>query len=279
MNWLNKLERKYGRYAIGNLMKYIVIGNAIVFGMEMIGTTSVIADKLAFNAYAILRGEVWRLFTFIFYPPNWSPIFILFALYFYYMIGTALEHEWGSFKFNIYYLIGMLGTILAGFITGGYITSTYLNLSLFLAFAYLYPDFQILLFFILPVKIKYLAYINWAYIVWAVITEPLPLKVAAIVSVINYFVFFGKDMISGMGMRKKVHSNRRKFKSQIPVNRTIHRCTVCGITEKDDPNMEFRYCSKCDGAKCYCMNHIRNHEHIVIPPEEKIIEFKPRDRE
>lgn len=277
LNWLNKLERKFGRYAIRDLMKYIVFINGAVFLLIMLNPS--IINLLLFSPSAVMRGEIWRVITFIFIPPSMSVFWVLFALYFYYMIGMALENEWGSFRFNMYYLLGMLGTILAGFITGGVVTPTYVNLSLFLAFAYIYPNYEILLFFILPIKIKYLAYINWIVIAVEVITRPVSLKAAAIMSVINFFIFFGRDIFTGAKGRQKAYNSKRKFKSQISSVPLIHRCTVCGISDKDDPNMEFRYCSKCEGTKCYCMNHIKNHEHIVTAPEDKIIEFKPKDKE
>ncbi|TDT51357.1 rhomboid family intramembrane serine protease [Fonticella tunisiensis] len=277
MNWLDKLERRFGRYAIRGLMKYIVGITAAVFALSYLDITGVIESKLLLIPSEVLKGEVWRLITFIFIPPTKDPIWVLFALYFYYIIGTALENAWGSFRFNLYYLIGMIGTILAMFITEGIGTATYINLSMFLAFAYMYPNYEILIFFILPVKVKYLGWLYWLFILRTLITAPVSEKVAAVVSIINFFVFFGPDVLHGIRNRSKVHYRRRKFKSQIPEIRLIHRCEVCGITSKDDPDMEFRYCSKCEGRRCYCMNHIKNHEHIKEDPEDKIIQFPSRD--
>lgn len=263
MNFIDKLERKYHKYAIQNLMTYIVgITGFVYLVSNFLDTSGTFIEKLILYPEAIMRGEIWRLITYIFIPPASSPIFVIFALYFYYIIGTSLEHAWGSFRFNLYYLLGMIGTTIAALITG-YGTPLYLNLSLFLAFAYIYPNYEVLLFFILPIKIKYLAYINWGFIVVTIITQPLPDKAAAIASLVNYFIFFGKDIFIHAKIRNHAHKNKKDFKSKVIELRPLqHKCTVCGITPEDDPNMEFRYCSECDGLKCYCMNHIKNHEHI-----------------
>lgn len=262
MKWLDKLERKYGKYAIKGLITYIVGLNGFVFLLMMLDTTGTYVQKLMLIPSLVMRGQVWRLITYIFIPPSTSVIFIIFALYFYYMIGTALEQEWGSFRFNLYYVIGMIGTTAAAFITGGGTTSTYLNLSLFLAFARLYPDYEVLLFFFVPVKMKYLAWFNWILIGYTLLFEPvISLKVAAVASLINYFVFFGKDIVTRSKRTRTVYSNRRRFQESIPIKTNFHRCEVCGITEKDNPNMEFRYCSTCKGLHEYCMDHLRNHEH------------------
>lgn len=260
MRWFDKLERKLGHFAIPNLMTYIVGLNAIVFVMTYISQQSLYRIMLVPSL--VLQGEVWRLITFIFIPPTTSPLWAAFVLYFYYMIGTSLEHEWGTFKFNLFYLIGIIGAILSAFISDSIVSSTYINLSLFLAFARIFPDYEILIFFLFPVKMKYLAWLNWFIFILTIITAPWSAKLAAIASLINYFIFFGKDMLTTTKSNRVVRQNRRQFKTQLPKNFTIHKCTICGITEKDDPDMEFRYCSSCEGDYEYCMNHLKNHEHI-----------------
>ncbi|WHH61472.1 rhomboid family intramembrane serine protease [Petroclostridium sp. X23] len=263
VNWLEKLERRFGHLAIKGLMTYIVGLNGFIYFLMYVDHTGGFTTKLMLIPSLVFRGEVWRLITYVFIPPSVSsPIWIIFVLYLYYMIGNALEHEWGSFRFNMYYLLGMAGTTAAVFITGGVGTSTYLNLSLFLAFARIYPNYEFLLFFILPVKVKYLAWLNWIFIGFTVLFMPIPQKVMAIVSIINYFIFFGREISTGAKMTRQVHSNRRRFHEQIPRNTTIHKCTICGITEKDDPKMDFRYCVDCEGDHEYCMEHLKNHEHI-----------------
>ncbi len=268
MNVLNRLERKFGRYAIRDLMVYIVGLNALIYLLSIAYPESGAIGKLVLDPYFITKGEVWRLITFIFIPPAASVLWIFFILYFYYMVGTGLEHEWGSFRFNVYYFTGMLATAAAAFIVGQGATALYLNLSLFLAFAYIYPDFEILLFFIIPVKVKYLAWLNWAFIAFTVLVSPLSNKVAALVSVSNYFLFFGRDIASGIRNNSSSYRRKRQFNS-FPKKSSIHRCTVCRMTERDDPAMEFRYCSTCEGDYEYCMKHLKAHEHVRSGKKEE----------
>lgn len=270
MNWINKLERKFGRYAIEKLINYIIGANVIVYILEYVAGYS-ISSLLVLDPDLVLQGQIWRLITYIFIPPNLDIIWIFFSLYFTYIVGTALEHEWGSFKLNLYYLMGMIGTTIAAFISGSSVSAVYLNLSLFLAFAKIYPDHELLIFFILPVKIKYLALLELIFIGYTVIVEPIPAKLAALASIINYVVFFGKDSIRRGKMNTKAYYNKKKFQSKIQPKSYIHKCTICGITEKDNPDMEFRYCSKCEGDYEYCMDHLRNHEH-----KTKVIELETR---
>ncbi len=202
MSWLDKLDRKLGRYVPNNLMVAVVAGMGIVFILDqMIG----VSGYLVFNLDAVLRGQVWRLFTFIFLPPSASVIFILFSLYFYWMMGSAMEREWGSFKFLVFYLGGMVGTIIAGCLTG-FATNQYVNMSLFLAFAMLYPNFQITLFFILPIKVKYLAYLDAALLLVMLVLNNWPGRIALLVSLMNIALFFwrdGKRIIDNMIRRIK----------------------------------------------------------------------------
>jgi hypothetical protein len=273
MKWLNKLERKYGKYAINNLMMYIVVLNAVVFIFTFMGGSGDLTDKLILYPSLVLRGEVWRLVTYILIPPSTSPIFIIFALYIYYMIGTSLEHEWGSFKFNVYYLIGMLGTTIAAFISGSGETGVYLNLSLFLAFAYIYPNFEMLIFFVLPVKMKYLAWLDAAFLGITFLSGSISVKLAIAAALVNFFIFFGKGLVQHIRRRFFAYNNKIKYTSQVPKKDTFHKCTVCGITEKDNKQTEFRYCSSCEGHHEYCMEHLKNHEHIK---KSNVIDFKKR---
>ena len=243
MNLLNKLERKFGKFYIRNLMLIIVVGNAFVFALTMMnGWDLTLINNILLNPQRVMQGEVWRLITFIFVPEVGSIISLLFSLYFYYLAGTGLEHEWGGFKLNVYYLVGMIATIVVSLLTGLPATGAFINLSLFLAFARIYPDFQILLFYIIPIKVKYLAIFNWIIIGFNFITAGSLRGMILVLIPVNY------------------HRNQ-KFKSQVKQREILHKCVVCGITEKDDPSMEFRYCSKCSGKQCYCINHIRDHEH------------------
>ncbi len=212
MKWINKLERKFPHMAIKNLIYYIVFLNAVIFILILIDDTGSVIPLLELRPALVLQGEVWRLISYIFIPPTTSIFFVIFVLYFYYMVGTALEQEWGAFKFNLYYLIGMLGTTAGAFIAGGGTTAVYLNMSLFLAFAYLYPNFEILLFLLVPIKVKYLAWFYWFFIGYTVITAPPASKVAALVSLANFLLFFGDDIYKNFKRRQQVSSNRKKFK-------------------------------------------------------------------
>lgn len=269
MKWLNKLDRKYGKYAIHGLIKYIILANIIVYVVDIIAN-GFATGLLLFNPALILQGQIWRIFSFVLIPPPEQPIFIFFALYFSYLIGTGLEHEWGSFKFNIYYLIGIIATAVLGFIGYFFVplgfltvsTGLYLNLSMFLAFATIYPNFEVLLFFILPVKMKYLAIFDGIILATSFVKGPLLVRLMIAAGIINYFIFFGKDFVKLFHTKKVVKKNKERFKVIEMKDYVRHRCSVCGITERDDPDMEFRYCSKCSGNREYCMNHIKNHEHV-----------------
>ncbi|MPW25709.1 hypothetical protein GC105_07885 [Alkalibaculum sp. M08DMB] len=213
MKWLWKLERVFDKFAIRNLMMYIAAINLGVYLIEVLIMPG-FRYYLYFDLSLFLQGEIWRIITFIFIPPA-SGIFAIIVLYFYYMIGSSLENEWGTSKFNIYYLFGMVATIIASILTSSPAIPIYINLSLFLAFAHYYPDYQILLFFIIPVKIKYLGYLNWFFYAVTIITGAFPEKVFALVSLLNFFLFFYKDFFGGMSQKRKVYNNRRNYNAQI----------------------------------------------------------------
>ena len=191
-DWLDRLQRKYGRYAIHNLMNIIVGGMGIVFVLDAFSRWN-LSGLLHFSLPAIRMGQIWRLITFVFVPPNASMITLLFSLYFYWMIGSALEHQWGAFRFNMYYLCGIIGSILSGCITG-YATNTYLNMSLFLGFALMFPDFEVNLFFFLPVKMKILALIDAIGLLISFFRVGISGKIALIIAIINVILFFGRDL-------------------------------------------------------------------------------------
>lgn len=201
-------QRKWGRYAISNLMQYLVIGMGLVYVADFLlaptlGTS--ISALLSFNTRLIAKGQIWRLISFVLLPPASSPIFILFSLYFYYLIGTTLANQWGSFRFNVYYLFGIIGSILAGLITG-YTSNYYLNFSLFFAFAILYPDYELLLFFILPVKMKWLALLDGVLLIFSALQGGLSGWLTLIFSLANVLLFFGGDLLD------LLHSAYRRYK-------------------------------------------------------------------
>lgn len=259
MKWLTKMERYLDRLAIRRLMYYIIIGNGLVLLLYQIYPP--IYSVLILIPQLVLKGEIWRLLTFIFIPPTFSLFWGIFTLYFYYLVGISLENEWGSSKFNLYYLTGMIGTAIGAFITGGGATALYLNLSLFFAFARIFPNFEMLLFFILPVKIKYLAWLNWFFFGYTLLFSSINTKIVALIALGNYFIFFGKDSFETVKHRRQIHYNRKRFFDEIANTPPIHKCAVCGITEKDDRRMDFSYCKECGDDYIYCAKHINDHQH------------------
>jgi len=208
MKWLNAIERKMGRHYIPNLMKYLVFAMAGVFILEYLPLPRSAYQFLMFDRAAILRGEIWRAITFIFLPPNASIFWIVFSLYFYYFLGSSLENRWGSARFNIYYLVGIIGNVLAGFITG-YATNEYLNLSLLLGFAVLFPDVEFMLFFFLPVKAKWIGLVDGLFLIYQMVQVPWQYKIALVVSMLPFILFFGKD--AWMMIRMEYRRIRRWF--------------------------------------------------------------------
>ncbi len=211
---LDRLERRFRWLAIPNLMLIIVGAMAIVFIMDFaIGNTTgrSLISILSFDRAAIMAGQVWRVVTFLFVPPSTSVIWVIFGLYFYYMIGSTLENQWGAFGFTVYYLIGALGSIISGFIAGS-VTNSYLNLSMFFAFALLYPDYQILLFFFIPIKMKYLALLDAVSFIIMFILGSWSTRLAIIMALINLFIFFGPNFIDRVKSVYRRYQWKQKFK-------------------------------------------------------------------
>lgn len=267
--WLDRFCRKHPRFALPNLMMYVVFGNLLVYLMDRFsgGTFSAM---LYFSRSAILSGEIWRLVTFIFVPESYDLLSLALSLYFYYFIGGALEREWGSQRFTVFYAIGVLMNLLTGFLTG-YASMYYVNLSLFFAFATLYPDLQFLLFFFLPVKAKWLAWIDGAWFLLSILQYlfygPRLYALIPLVAILNYILFFWQEFAYRYRrVRHRASPQTIHFKKAQQAARQnkgyLHKCAVCGRTDTDFPDLEFRYCSKCSGYYCYCMDHIHNHVHI-----------------
>lgn len=209
MKFADKLYYKHPNWGIKNMMLHISIVTAIAYVLQYIFRSNIISF-LYLDRAAVFSGQIWRVLTFIFVPPSTGILWLLLALYFYYFIGSTLEATWGTLKFNIYYLLSMLGTIAAALLFGGVYTGVYVNLSMFLAFAYLYPDHQVLLFFIIPVKMKYLAYVDVALLAYSFIMGGLSTKLAIIASLTGFLVFFGGDLIN----RIKSWIRRQKYKNR-----------------------------------------------------------------
>ncbi len=259
MPLLDKLEKKFRWFGIPNITLHLVIGQSLVFILLM--SQRIDYYFIALTPAFVLRGEVWRLFTFLLIPPQTSPIFIIFALYIFYIMGTALEHFWGAFRYTIFLLIAYLATIGVSFLTPYSPSSNmFIGGSVFLAFATLNPDFELALFFILPVKTKWLALLTWLSYGYQMIVGTTTTRLLIVASVLNYLIFFGRDILLRLRSQKwRMERKAQEFSRQ---NQPVHRCTLCGITDKDDPDVIFRYCTKCEGTLCYCEQHIRNHEHI-----------------
>ena len=273
------------RFGIPNLMRVIVIGNVAVYVLMLLtqANDANALSFLTFNLNALLHGEVWRLVTFVFVPAYSSPFALLISLYFYYWIGSTLERQWGTAKFNLYYISGalltVLGVVLASLITGNpYLTAAgtgYVNLSMFFAFAFLFPDTTVLLFFILPVKMKWLAYLDGALfafdIIKAIGAHNWAGVVLPIVALLNFAVFiwpevhYLKERAKYQNSRKTVQFRQAQQQQakQAQQQGYRHKCAVCGRTDTDYPDLQFRYCSKCVGYHCFCQDHIFNHEHFT----------------
>ena len=260
-------------------MLYIVIMYAAVFIVNFI-TDYALFQLLYFTPQLILKGEVWRLITWVFIPLPGNYFFIIFFLFFYYFIGTTLENEWGTAKFTIFYIFGILFNILYGFIMyyifnySVFIVPNFLNLSMVFAFAVLYPDYIIRLFLVLPIKFKWLAYLNIAYFVYEILNSiRMGLILEAfvpLVAILNFFLFCGSDLFSYLrplkfNMSKQTINFKKaakRAKQDLADKPYRHKCSVCGKTDVDNPDLEFRYCSKCNGYHCFCNEHINNHVHF-----------------
>lgn len=271
---------RHPRFGIPRLMLYVVIGNVAVWLFSAMDTTGLLTMSLAFSAREILQGQVWRLVTFILVPDD-SSFWLLLMLYFYYFIGSTLEREWGAGRFTIYYLMGMLLTALYGFVTYAVtgqsyaMTASYINLSMFFAFATLFPDNVVLLFFVIPLKMKWLAIIDalyFAYQIFVMLGQGYGMmSFLPLVAVLNYFLFCGDQLFSavlpqGQRQRKNTTDFRRevhKLRYEQKNKNYTYKCCVCGRTDADHPELEFRYCSKCAGYHCFCQDHINNHVHFT----------------
>jgi hypothetical protein len=257
MNWLNKLEKKFGRYAIPNITVGLILGQVMFFVFAMSGRF--ILERVVLVPDLVIAGEWWRLFTFLFIPPLLNPVFAFFAWYLFYLMGSALEGRWGAFRYNLFILVGWGVTVAVSFLYPGHqATNIFIGGSVFLAFAHLYPEFQLYIFFILPVKIKWLALITWISYAYQFITGTGSTRLLILASISNYLLFFGRDIyLTARSGKRRMAAQAREISGR---NEPFHTCAKCGITDISHPHMEFRYCSDCGGLG-YCKDHIFNHEH------------------
>lgn len=282
MKLIDKLQRKFGRYAIPNLTMYIIILYAAGYILELFQPSFL--SYLTLEPALILKGQVWRLVTWLLIPPGSLDIFTLIMLAVYYSLGTTLERTWGTFRYNLYIFTGVLSTLIGAFIVcaifaaqgvqvmmGTTFNTYYVSLSIFLAFAVSYPNMQMLLYFIIPIKIKWLALLDGIYILYAFIRSDWVNRVVIIASLFNFLLFFLGGLqywrVSPSEIRRK-----QRFKKQVNMGShshtgkknqvTKHKCAICGRTELDGDDLEFRFCSKCDGNYEYCQDHLFTHEHV-----------------
>ena len=287
MNFINKLERKIGRYAIKNLMRYIII--LYVIGYILMRFAPDVYNLLVFDPSLIMQGQVWRIVTFLVScPVNTNIFFVIITLYFYYVLGSNLEQTWGAFRFNFYFFFGVILNIVvflvAYLITGipWSISTYFLNMSLFFAFAATYPNAEVLMFFIIPIKMKWLALIDAGYFVYIIISTfasyrmfPYPINVIPgafttleiVTALANFFIFFlltrkakridPREIYRKHKYKKSYNEGARTFSANVG-----HKCAICGRTSVDHPELTFRFCSKCNGNYEYCNDHLFSHQHV-----------------
>lgn len=297
---MSEFERRFGKYAIPNLSLILIICYVAGYIIQLLNSSFL--NYLTLNPYAILHGQVWRLVTWIVIPPDSLDFFTILMLIFYFSIGTSLERTWGAYRYNVYILGGMLMTVISAFVCmggcylfygnvlgesseyassffayGSLLFSTYyINMSIFLAYAATFPDNQVLLMFVIPIKVKWLgiAYsvlliVNLLSYVQAAVSYPMYwFGVVAIgVSLLNFLLFWLRTR-NLMNLNPKQVKRRAQFRQQMKAGEHMsaashgHRCSICGRTDADDPTLEFRYCSKCKGNHEYCQYHLFTHEHI-----------------
>ena len=284
MKFIDKLERKFGRFGIPNLTIYMIV--CYVIGYALMIVNPGILNWLSLEPAYILRGQVWRLVTWVLYPPSTSGVlwFAIAVLFFYYPIGTSLERTIGTFKYTLYILSGVIFTILGAFIlyfllggnvlVGNVFSTYYISLSTFLAYAMCYPDMQVLLMFIIPVKMKWMAIFYVVIVVYEMIQYVMAgawyLVIPIVASLLNFIIFYFGTKDFSRYNPKEIHRRNEFRRAMEPQGRmksgsgsvTKHKCAICGRTELDDPNLEFRVCSRCNGNYEYCQDHLFTHTHV-----------------
>ena len=292
MNQHNGLRRKLEKYAIPNLTLYLIICYGIGYLMQYLVPAGY--QYLMLDPFLVLKGQVWRLVTWILIPPDSSNIFfVLITLYLYYSLGGLLERIWGTYKYNVYLFSGLLFTILGAFVLCGYsvlmgaqptmytglyllnngsavyfgqFSTYYINMSIFLACAASIPDVQVLLMFIFPIKVKWLGIVYGIILLVNCIQGGIATWIVVIFSLLNFLVFFLRSkgkMHRSVGQIKRQQEFHQKMRSAGQTKGiTRHKCAICGRTELDGDDLEFRFCSKCNGNYEYCQYHLFTHDHV-----------------
>ena len=273
---IDRFCQKHSNFGVPRLMLFIVLISAGVF---IIGGNGLFSF-LAFHPALIMQGQIWRLITWVFLPLTGNIIFVAIALYFYYFVGSTLEREWGTAKFTIYYIFGIILNIIyvtvMWFVVGElvYLIPNFLNLSMFFAFATLFPEVSVRLFFVIPIKVKWLGLFNAAYFIYVIVAGIIAGQIFSallpVVAILNYIIICGDDLLSNLRPLKIRTSPQivnfkkaaRQAKRDMDEKPYRHKCAVCGRTDVDSPDLEFRYCSRCNGYHCFCIDHINNHIHF-----------------
>lgn len=294
MNNRNNLKRKLEQYAVPNLTLYLIICYGIGYLLQMLDRSGTLISYLVLDPFLVLKGQIWRLVTWLLIPPENSNIFfVLIMLYLYYSLGNLLERIWGTYKYNVYIFSGILFTILGAFVlclycalrgavyagpgiylVGGttpvffyYFSTYYINMSIFLACAASIPDVQVLLMFVFPIKVKWLGIIYGVMLVINCIQGGLTTCIVVVFSLMNFLVFFiqskGRMHLSPSQVKTRYDFKKKmRYARQESAGVTKHKCAVCGRTELDGDDLEFRFCSKCNGNYEYCQYHLFTHEHV-----------------
>lgn len=254
------LNRFLEAVAIPHLALYIVVGQVLVFGLMLVRPQMAMALPLV--PELVLHGEWWRIFAYYFVPPSSSPVWCVVSWMMLYFVINTLESHWGTVKLNLYIFTGwMLTTTAAFLLPAGFAVSYYALFASFLAFAFIAPELEMMVFFVLPVKVKWLALAQWLWYAIDFSRGPFGIRVSIGAAVATFVIFFGREIVQrvrGQG-RRVAHAQRmRAAEPEGP----RHTCVICGKNSNTHPDLDFRYCSKCAGEQCYCPDHIRNHEHV-----------------
>lgn len=268
MSWSDKLERRFGFLAVPGLLRYVAALTALVFILYKINPSYLALVDL--DPRAVIDGQWWRLVTYIFIPglgslipaPDWfnaafSVLFLIWA-------GDRLEEAWGALRLTLFFLVGMIGTTIAAFFFGAAFSNSMLIMSIFFAFARFYPDVVILFAYIVPMKVKWIAWGFAAYICWKFLMGTMQYRTAVIAALVNYFIFFGRDLFREARQHREVTVRRQRFETETRSIATepLHKCKVCGATELTDSNREFRVAS--DGEE-YCLEHLPSAQGAATP--------------
>lgn len=275
MGFFNRFERALGRFAIPGLALYLIGGQVMFLGFALLGRFDL--ERILLVPALILQGEFWRLFTFAFVPPvsgqltMVGAVFLAISWYFFHMISQALENYWGLFRFNLFFLLGWALTVAVSFLTPYQATGySFFAVSVFLAFAFLNPDFELYLFFILPVKIKWFALVMWLGFAYVLVVGGWNARLAVLAATGNFLAFFARDIVQRMRTgRQHMQQQVRRSAFRADEDGPRHRCVVCGKTDLTDRQMDFRYCSQCGHDECYCADHIFNHVHTAAKVADK----------